>query len=138
MQKVIVQQSKVAKGLGVFATNNIKKGELIENAPLLLMDMNEFEHIKKTKLYYYFFEYTNKHFAVALGYGSLYNHSYTPNSRYLYNFKARCLKIIAIKNIKKGEEIFFNYNYYPDDTTPLEDWYKEKVDIQLNNKNKIK
>lgn len=95
------------------------------------MEMKEFEHIKKTKLYYYFFEYTNKHFAVALGYGSLYNHSYTPNARYLYNFKARCLKIIAIKNIKMGEEIFFNYNYYPDDKTPLEDWYKEKVDVTI-------
>ncbi len=138
MQKITVQPSKIAKGLGVFATNDIKKGELIEEAPLLLMSMKEFELIKKTKLYYYFFEYTNNHFGIALGYGSLYNHSYTPNARYLYNFKKKILKIIAIKNIAKGDEIFFNYNYYPNDKTPLEDWYKESVDVQLNKKAKAK
>lgn len=129
MQRITIQQSSVAKGLGVFADEDIKKGEIIEKAPLLLMSMKEFEHIIKTKLYYYFFEYTNKHFAIALGYGSLYNHSYTPNARYLYNYKNKHFKIIAISNIKKGEEILFNYNYYPDDQTPLDDWYKEKVDV---------
>lgn len=129
MHRIIVQQSKIAEGLGVFAEEDIKKGELIEKAPLLLLSMKEFEHIKKTKLYYYFFEYTNKHFAIALGYGSLYNHSYTPNARYLYNYKEKHFKIMAICDIKKGEEILFNYNYYPDDNTPLDDWYKEKVDI---------
>lgn len=128
MQKITVQQSKIAKGLGVFAKKDIKKGELIEKAPLLLMPMKEFEHIKKTKLYYYFFEYSNSNFAIALGYASLYNHSYTPNSRYYYNYSKQ-LEIYAITDIKKGEEILFNYNYYPDDKTPLEDWYKEKVDV---------
>ncbi|MEK7168952.1 MAG: SET domain-containing protein-lysine N-methyltransferase [Patescibacteria group bacterium] len=129
MQRITIQQSKVAKGLGIFADEDIEKGELIEKAPLLLMSVKEFEHIKKTKLYYYFFEYTNKHFAIALGYGSLYNHSYRPNARYLYNYKNKHFKIVAIKGIKKGEEILFNYNYYPDDQTPLDDWYKEKVDV---------
>lgn len=125
MLKITVQQSKNIKGLGVIATDDIKKGEIIENAPLLLMPMKEFELIKKTKLFYYFFEYTNSHFAIALGYGSLYNHSYKPNARYLYSFKEKHLKIKAIRDIKKGEEIFFNYNYYPDDETPLGDWFKK-------------
>lgn len=123
MQKITIQQSKTIKGLGVMAEVDFKKGETIEIVPLLLMPMKEFELIKKTKLYYYFFEYTNSHFAIALGYGSLYNHSYSPNARYLYNFKNKQLIIKTIKNIKKGEEIFFNYNYYPDDKTPLGDWF---------------
>ncbi len=123
MQKIIVQQSKIIKGLGVIANTDFKKGDIIEEVPLLLMPMKEFELIKKTKLYYYFFEYTNSHFAIALGYGSLYNHSYAPNARYLYNFKNKQLIIKAIKNIKKGEEVFFNYNYYPNDKTPLGDWF---------------
>lgn len=130
MQKVIVQQSNIIKGQGVFANVDFKKGEIIEKAPILLMPIKEFEHIKKTKLYYYFFEYTNSHFAIVLGHGSLYNHSFTPNARYLYNFKNRQLIIKATKDIKKGEEIFFNYNYYPDDKTPLEDWFKEDADIK--------
>jgi hypothetical protein len=85
--------------------------------------MTEFELIKKTKLYYYYFEYSNSHFAIVLGYGSLYNHSYTPNARYLYDYKNKTFIIKAIKNIKKDEEIFFNYNYYPNDKTQLGDWF---------------
>lgn len=110
------------------AEEDIKKGSTIEVVPLLLMSMKEFDLIKQTKLYYYFFEYTNNHFAIALGYGSLYNHSYDPNARYLYSYKNKQLIIKAIKDIKKGEEIFFNYNYYPDDKTPLEDWFKEDLE----------
>lgn len=124
MLKIITKQSKKIKGRGVFAKEVIKKGELIEIAPLLLMPMSEFEHIKKTKLYYYFFEYSNSYFAIALGYGSLYNHSYNPNARYYYNYSKE-LEIYAIKDIKKGEEILFNYNWDPNDKTPLGDWFKE-------------
>ncbi len=127
MQKITIQQSNVIKGLGVVATDDIKKGSVIEIVPLLLMPIKEFDLIRQTKLYYYFFEYTNSHFAIALGYGSLYNHSYIPNARYLYNFKNKTLVIKAIKNIKKGEEIFFNYNYYPNDKTPLGDWFKTDI-----------
>ncbi len=128
MHKIEVKQSKEIKGRGVFATADIKKGEVIETIPLILMEKEEFKEIKKTKLYYYYFEYSDKNpFAIALGYGSLYNHSYTPNSRYLYDYKNDLLIVKAIKDIKKGDEIFFNYNYYPNDKTPLGSWFKTKI-----------
>lgn len=129
MQKITVQQSEIIKGLGVIAKEHFKKGDTIEIVPLLLMPIKEFELIRQTKLYYYFFEYTNSHFAIALGYGSLYNHSYTPNARYLYNFKNKQLIIKAIKSIEVGEEIFFNYNYYPNDKTPLGDWFPQEQKV---------
>ncbi|EKE05767.1 MAG: hypothetical protein ACD_19C00181G0002 [uncultured bacterium] len=129
MQKITIRQSKIIAGQGVIAEENIKKGIIIEVVPLLLMSMKEFDLIKQTKLYYYFFEYTNNHFAIALGYGSLYNHSYDPNARYLYNFKKKQLIIKAIKDIKKEEEIFFNYNYYPDDKAPLGDWFPKNHEV---------
>lgn len=122
-QRVFVNQSKTIKGMGVFAAEPIKKGEIIEVCPLILVPMKDFEQVKKTKLYYYFFEYTKTYFAIALGYCSLYNHSYSPNAKYLYNYRKKTITIVALKNIDLNEEIFFNYNYFPNDKTPLGDWF---------------
>lgn len=123
-QRVFVNQSKTIKGLGVFALENIKKGEIIEVCPLILVPIKDFEQIKKTKLYYYFFEYTKTFFAIALGYCSLYNHSYSPNAKYVFDYKKRTITVVALRIIEKNEEIFFNYNYYPNDKSPLGDWFK--------------
>ncbi len=126
MENLIIRKSE-GKGNGVFSNKSFKKGQTIEVAPLILVPAKEFELIKKTKLYFYYFEYSNSHFAIALGYGSLYNHSYTPNARYLYDYKNKTLIYKAIKNIDKNEEILINYNYYPNDNTPLEDWFKPNL-----------
>lgn len=121
---ISVRHSVKINGRGVFAERNIKKGETIETCPVILLPMKEFEYFKKTGLYYYFFEYSKKEFAVNLGYGSLYNHSFEPNSKYVFNYAKKQIKVIAIKNIAKDEEIFFNYNWNPDDKTPLGDWFQ--------------
>lgn len=126
--QVQVKKSIVASGNGVFALKSFKKNEVIEICPAIFLPMNEFNHLRKTKMFYYFFEYTNKEFAVVLGYGSLYNHSYKPNAQYRFNFKKRIMTVKAIKKIKAGEEIFFNYNYWSNDQTPLDEWYQEGVD----------
>lgn len=122
-QRVFVNQSKTIKGMGVFAAEPIKKNEVIEVCPLILVPMKDFEYIKKTKLYYYYFEYSKEFFAVALGYCSLYNHSYTPNAKYTFNYKKKTITVVALKNIPANEEIFFNYNWIPTDKSPLGDWF---------------
>jgi SET domain-containing protein len=123
-----VKRSEVADGNGVFALKDFRKGELIEVCPAIFMPIQEFEIIKQTKMFYYFFEYSNKEFAIVLGYGSIYNHLYQPNAQYRFNYRKRVMVVRAIKPIKSGEEIFFNYNFYADDKTPLESWFLEGVD----------
>lgn len=126
--KVYVSRSTLAEGNGVFAKEDVPKGKIIEICPAIFMPMKEFEEIKKTKLFYYFYEYSNKEFAIVLGYGSVYNHSYKPNAQYKFNYLRRVMEVKAIKPIKKDEEIFINYNFYPDDMTPLESWFSVGVD----------
>jgi SET domain-containing protein len=59
--------------------------------------------------------------AVALGYGSLYNHSYQPNAR--YDDESGKTKVFsALRDIAPGEEIVVNYNGVPEDKTPV--WFK--------------
>lgn len=125
---VYVAPSTLAQGNGVFATTDLRKGSIVEICPAIFMPIKEFEQIKQTKLFYYFYEYSNKEFAIVLGYGSVYNHSYQPNAQYKFNYLRRVMEVKAIKPIKKDEEIFINYNYYSDDMTPLESWFSVGVD----------
>jgi hypothetical protein len=123
-----VKKSEVAHGNGVFALTSFKKNDVIEICPAIFLPIAEFEILKKTKMFYYYFEYSTKEIAVVLGYGSIYNHSYKPNSQYRFNFHKRVMVVRAIKNIKPGDEILFNYNFWARDKTSLEDWYQEGVD----------
>lgn len=110
---VIVKRS-VGKGRGVFARRDIKKNEVIETVPVLLIPAKAVvDGLKNKWLGDYYYWWDDDTLAVSLGYGSLYNHSYTPNARYRHG--TRSLEYSAIRNIAKGEEILINYNWDPAD-----------------------
>ncbi|MBD2869218.1 SET domain-containing protein [Paenibacillus arenilitoris] len=109
---------------GVFATRDIAEGELIHEAPVIPYPNEEHEHIDKTILSDYVFEYGANHTAVLLGYGSLFNHSYTPNATYDINFENHTFDFYAYTAIKAGEEILINYNGEVDCDDPL--WFIEE------------
>lgn len=122
MPKPIVMHSIVqnlaGKGRGVIATKRIKKDTLIESCPVLLFDVpNGERHLLEE----YAFRWTETKIALALGNGSLYNHSYTPNAEYFQDKKAKCLLFYALRTILPGEEICTNYNGHPEDNSPL--WF---------------
>ncbi len=58
---------------------------------------------------------------VALGYISIYNHDYHSNAEYEMDFQAGTIRIKLVGNIKKGEEIFINYNGTWNDQKPV--WF---------------
>lgn len=125
--KIYISESGIPKaGRGVFAANNIKKNEVIERCPIILVPKKDVSNLKESILveYYFYFGKDNEMLAVALGFGSIYNHSYQPNATYKKQIKENLIDFVAIKNIKKGEEIIVNYNYGdPDDKTRL--WIKK-------------
>ena len=82
-----------------------------------------YEHLEKTLLNYYVYPWrSTRGAAIALGFGSIYNHSYSPNADWKQNFRDNTMVYRALKQIKKGEEITVNYNGEPDDKTPI-DWF---------------
>ncbi|WP_318617107.1 SET domain-containing protein [Sporosarcina sp. YIM B06819] len=110
-------------GRGIYATRDIKAGELIEVSPVLISCKNEWKYLKKTVLFNYCFNWGEnyEHAAIALGFGSLYNHSYTPNATFNNNLNNLSIEFYAHKDIKNGEEITINYNENADDNSPL--WF---------------
>ncbi|GAE35140.1 SET domain-containing protein [Halalkalibacter akibai] len=122
-----VKASRLSDGefnRGVFATCDIKKGELIHEAPVVPLPNEEHEHIEKTILADYVYEYGINHTAVVLGFGMLFNHSYEPNATYDINFDNHTFDYYAYKDIKKGEEVLINYNGDVDDNEPL--WFNKE------------
>lgn len=109
---------------GVFATRDIAKGELIHEAPVITYPNEEHDHIEKTILADYVFNFGANHSAILLGFGSLFNHSYDPNATYDLNFEQLTVDFYAYKDIIAGEEILINYNGEVDCDDPL--WFYEE------------
>ena len=111
------------KGLGVFARRAIRKGELIERVPLLILSTAEYAAgVDQSLLAGYVFAWGDGEYALALGYGSLYNHSYRPNAVYEDDEPHRAKLFIAHRAIKLGEEITVNYNGSP--TSRVRMWFE--------------
>ena len=115
-QKNIVVKKSEVEGLGVFATEDIPIHSVIEAAPYLsfapsllqdYFDFYETAHLLK----YYVFSGPGGTHAVALGYGSLYNHDPEPNAFWRWREEAgnEAILFYAKRDIKKGEEIFIRY-----------------------------
>jgi uncharacterized protein len=100
------------KGRGVFTSENIQDKTIIEISPAIVMNNNDRLLLDQTLLHDYIFEWGHKHnqCCVALGYVSLYNHSYQSNCEYVMDYEEELISIKTMRPIKAGEELFINYN----------------------------
>lgn len=110
---VVVKRVR-GKGRGVFARRFIAEGEDIERVPLLILpEVEVYGEDEASRLGDYCFYWGPGKVALALGYGSLYNHSYTPNATYL-DLPNQTKLFRALRDIQPGEEITINYNGEPE------------------------
>ena len=105
---------------GVIATEKIKKDAVIEHCPALIFPKNP-EIIEQTVFEYYVFDWDEGHEAMALGYGSLYNHSYERNVSVDFDYEKKEILFSALREIEIGEELFINYN--DDSNEPIDPNY---------------
>ncbi|NCA99759.1 MAG: SET domain-containing protein-lysine N-methyltransferase [Clostridia bacterium] len=106
------------KGRCVVATCAIEAGDLIECCPVILFHLEQ-DLLNRSGLGIYHFEWDDDCEAIVLGLGSLYNHSFEPNARFIRDYEQQWIKFIAARPIAASEEITINYNYYPGDCTPM-------------------
>jgi len=114
------------KGRAVFSSSDIPEGSTIEICPVILLNEDDREIIHRTSLhdYYFIWDLEKLNAAIALGYGSIYNHSSKANAEFEILFDSKEIKIFAIKDIPAGEEITINYQGIKD--SRFSDlWFKE-------------
>lgn len=112
-KKVYVDKSRILNaGRGVYANRNIKKGETIERSPIIEIPQHDMSILRGSILvtYFFFFGKNKERIAIALGFGSIYNHSNKPNIAYKIKPKEKLIEFIALDDIKKNDELTFNYH----------------------------
>lgn len=97
-------------GRGVFATKALRRGEIIERSPVILLPKNEGDALLETILGRYMFQTDdNTRFVFALGLASLINHNDQANAEFFVSVES--ISIVAQRSIAKGDEIFHDYGW---------------------------
>jgi SET domain-containing protein len=104
------------KGMGVFAVEPIKEGEVIEECHLIKLPTKKWE--TSSLLVDYRFCYPMgenwEDYVLPLGYGCIYNHNDNNNAMWRNHPIYRAFQFYALRDIEPGEEICTNYGpgYY--------------------------
>ena len=80
---------------------------MVEVCELILLDLDQVQD----DLEGYVYQYSKRKAAVALGNGSLFNHSDSSNCTFYFNYRKKQLVIEAIRDIEAGKELTINYGY---------------------------
>lgn len=106
--KVYLKKSEIHER-GVFAKKRIKSGQIIEKCKAQLFPKEgagkKLENIR--------FSYDQNNFAIAEGYGAIYNHSDKPNAaKFMHEENGiNYIIFIALGDIEKDVEITHEYRY---------------------------
>jgi SET domain-containing protein len=111
------------KGRCIYTALDIRKGDIIESAPVIVLPPKDLHLIHQSGLHDYYFLWGDdrKSCALALGYGSLYNHEQHPNTDYIFDFGDNSIEFFAIEDIAANSEITINYHGEPGDGNKL--WF---------------
>lgn len=125
---VVVRETGDARGRGVFALRAFRSGECVEICPVVPVS-GLHEHLPKELQerafnWGHLTDARGQQSAIALGYGSLYNHANPANLRYIADRETKCLIFIAARAIKGGDEFTINYNAASGGPKSLrDDWF---------------
>ena len=102
------------RGRGIFAREAIAPGTLIEAAPIIVLPASDCAALDSTIIYDYYFHWDGDpdgvgRGAIGLGLVTLCNHSSPPLARVDRNYARQTLDLIAIAEIRPGQEVTIDY-----------------------------
>lgn len=108
-----IRKSRIPNaGYGVFCNRPFRAGEVVEVAPIIEVPRSVVYTADNILWSYVFTSHNDpKCVVLALGYGSMYNHSSKPNVGHFVNGydPKRLLTFRAIKDIPEGAELLLDY-----------------------------
>ncbi len=113
------------KGRGIFTGLALKADIVVECSAVIVLDSAARALLDQTLLHDYIFEWQpdgQEQCCVALGYLSLYNHSFAANCEYFMDYESQTMSIRTVRPIAAGEELTINYNGDWDNQSPL--WFE--------------
>jgi hypothetical protein len=93
----------------VFAARSFRGGDVIERCPILRVSAKDRALLERTGLRGYVYQRPRGAGAIALGLGSLYNHSADPNAECELDVDEERLVVRARRAIRAGDEITISY-----------------------------
>lgn len=110
---VTMRDTNSPRGRGVFAERGFNTGEVVETSPVILLQTDY--RTLPDEMKNYVFNWgglcgLGTAQALALGYGSLFNHDNPANLRYEADPANLALRFIATRDISPDEELTVNYN----------------------------
>ncbi|KAG0268442.1 hypothetical protein BGZ95_002461 [Linnemannia exigua] len=116
-QSTLQIQDCGAKGRGVVTTVAIPARTIIDISPILLFPSEEYStHGRYTQLDHYTYRWKGG-MALALGLGSMFNHSNSPNVGFQRDIDSGLIKYSTLREIHAGEELCISYGpnlWFPD------------------------
>jgi hypothetical protein len=98
-------------GRGIFANCDIKYRSIVEISPVIIIPKRDIKKIDNTIIETYVYGWYNNCAVIALGIGSLFNHSEIPNVQYF--IEGTNIVFETLKPISKNDELYIDYGYDP-------------------------
>lgn len=126
-----VRDTGNATGRGVFAARAFTAGEVVELCPVVILEC-DFKSLPP-EIQQRVFDWSalaqaeGVVCALALGYGSMYNHANPANLRYEPSGEGECMRFIAASDIDANSELTINYNgAYGENVSDEDDWFESR------------
>ena len=105
---VEVRESPV-HGWGVFATEDMPEGTVVEESPLSRSSINV-EYNRHTSLNNYFWMDEHDNYIFSLGLASVFNRSDNPNMKFEAFLEDNFYRFTTSREVQKDEELFIDYS----------------------------
>jgi hypothetical protein len=133
LPSICVKDAGAPKGRGVFALCTFMPGEVVEASPVVVSRAHR--DVMPGEFRDRVFHWGTRQngtavSALALGYGSLYNHDNPANMRYEVDRATLLIRFIAVRDISPGEELTINYSGEGGAAAANDDWWFEEKNIK--------